>query len=106
MCKYTEFDEQMVYCTMRILAPAQNCGDNDGCRTDRQRFNEQFLRPFGVISKQQLHHRQGPVCQGGTGCYDLDVKLDDTHSQINAAQSMVPVFIRSKERLISAHQET
>lgn len=88
----------MAYGRLRILAPAHNSGDSDDCCTDHQRFNVQFLRAFGVTSKQHLYHRQG------TECYSF--RADDTYSQVREAHSMGLVFMKSQKGLISAHQKT
>ncbi len=99
MYKYVEPNEQMAYCRLRILTPGRDSSDVDDYRTDHPNFNVQISRAFGVISKQQLHHRQGTVCQVGTGCYSL--RLDDTYSQIREAQGMGLVFIRRQKGSIS-----
>jgi hypothetical protein len=97
--KYVEPNEQMAYCRLRILTPGRDSSDVDDYRTDHPSFNVQISRAFGVISKQQLHHKPGTVCQVGTGCYSL--RLDDTYSQIREAQSVGLVFIKSQTGSIS-----
>jgi len=54
-----EPNEQMAYGRLTLLTPGRNSGGIDDCRTDHQRFDEQFLRAFDVTSKQHLYNREG-----------------------------------------------